>query len=243
MKKRRILWGWGVPPLNAESLPRHVTWNPELRQLCYAPLEEQEQLRGKALAVPAAGTALQPGVPLVLGPWPGSEGNQSEITVTFPLPKAGAALFGVVVMGGADPATSGTFLFVDYSAAREEGAGRPRSVTVGAMSNRTAVQNTSTPGHFGCYSPGVKCANDTLQLTERDSSITLRAFVDNNLAECYWQQNRVAIMVAAPPTETASVSLYSNVSLTPAGVKAWTVADIWISKAELLASPRKDATP
>jgi hypothetical protein len=34
-----------------------------------------------------------------------------------------------------------------------------------------------TTGHFGCYSPGVQCANDTLQLTERDTSITMRAFV------------------------------------------------------------------
>ena len=79
-------------------------------------------------------------------------------------------------MGGADPALSGTFLFVDYSQP-QEGAEWPRSVTVGAISNRTAAQNASTPGHFSCYSPGVQCANDTLQLTERDTSITMRAFV------------------------------------------------------------------
>jgi hypothetical protein len=35
---------------------------------------------------------------------------------------------------------------------------------------------------------------------------------DNNLVECYWQENRVAIMVPAPPTPQASVSLFSNVS-------------------------------
>ena len=181
-------------------------------------------------------------------------------------------------MGATDPAVSGTFFFVDYSQPRV-GAGWPRSVTVGAISNRTSAQNASRPGHFSCNSPGVQCANDTLQLTERDSSITMRAFVvsskeleftgspthesnltspetrfrfdvcgrclrqDNNLAECYWQENRVAIMVSAPPTAHASVALYSNVSLSLVAedaVKAWSVGDIWISEDQLLATPRSD---
>jgi hypothetical protein len=66
---------------------------------------------------------------------------------------------------------------------------------------------------------------------------------DNNLAECYWQENRVAIMVPAPPTAHASVALYSNVSLALAAedaVKARTVGDIWISEDQLLATPRPD---
>jgi hypothetical protein len=58
-----------------------------LFQLCYAPLEEQEKLRGKSLPVPAAAAAaaaaageaaaalvIKPGVPLVIsGGWQGSE--------------------------------------------------------------------------------------------------------------------------------------------------------------------------
>jgi hypothetical protein len=57
----------------------------------------------------------------------------------------------------------------------------------------------------------VKCTNDTLQLTSRDTLLSLRAFVDLNLAECYWQENRVAMMVPAPPTSEASVALVSTV--------------------------------
>lgn len=76
VKNRRILWGWGVPPLNAESLPRHVTWNPELRQLCYSPLEEQSSLRAKSLAVPSR-AELKADVPLVISSgWLGSEVRQ-----------------------------------------------------------------------------------------------------------------------------------------------------------------------
>ena len=65
---RRILWGWGVPPLDAQSLPRSVTWSPELQQLCYSPLVEQDNLRGPALPVPDEGTQLPPGEPKTLGP-------------------------------------------------------------------------------------------------------------------------------------------------------------------------------
>jgi hypothetical protein len=62
-----------------------------LFQLCYAPLEEQEKLRGKSLPVPAAAAAaaaageaaaalvIKPGVPLVIsGGWQGSEVIMSE---------------------------------------------------------------------------------------------------------------------------------------------------------------------
>ena len=213
---RRILWGWGVPPLDAQSLPREVTWNPELQQLCYNPLTEQEALRSTALEVPPGGTELRSGVPLPLGPWPGSVGNQwghcppalspspplplslssspslplslslfrpplsrgselvpcgvatyrlcphaqpivicattvvllahrSEITVTFDLPTAATTL-GLVVMASGDTKSSGVFFFIEWpdpaiSAAAGDGGGWPRTVTVGAMRNRSGYGN------------------------------------------------------------------------------------------------------
>ena len=99
VQQRRILWGWAVPPLDAQSLPREVTWNPELQQLCYAPLAEQAALRSSSLAAPAGGVLLQPGVPHTLGPWPESLGNQSEIVVRFTLPAA-PTTFGLGGDGG-----------------------------------------------------------------------------------------------------------------------------------------------
>lgn len=125
----------------------------------------------------------------------------TQSKVTFVLPTANTVV-GLVVMAGADPSSSGTFFFVDYKTAEEvhpgvavaAGVGGdgewPRTVTVGAMYNRTA---SSGPG-FSCLEAGVICANDTLQLLPSDSTLTMRAFVDNNLAECYWQTNRVSIM-------------------------------------------------
>ena len=239
--KRRILWGWGVPPLDAESLPREVTWNPELEQLCYAPLAEQAELRGPALTIPAIPLTLKAQKPVVIGPWEGSVGNQSEVVATFAIsPSAPETIFGVVVMGGADTATSGTMFFVHYTPP-VTGAGWPRSVTVGAATNRTAT--ASGAESFTCNQPGVICANDTLQLTARDENITLRAFIDNNVAECYWgpqgEENRVAIMVHAPPTAEASVSLVGDESVTVTALSAWQVQSIWVSNEEVLATPRK----
>jgi hypothetical protein len=265
-----VLWGWGVPPLNAQSLPREVTWNAELQQLCFNPLAEQAELRGAALpvppATPAAPLALASGEPLVLGPagggpWLGSKGNQSEISATFSLPRPGdaggagsgaaaaAVLFGVVVMAGADARTSGTFFFVDYDpAAAPATPDGVREYTVGAATNRTALFAAGGNPHFSCHAEGVRCYNDTLRLAAHETTVTLRAFVDNNLAECYWQQNRVASMVGCLPQHTpeAAAALVSvGAEGAPAqgvqAVEAWAVQGAWTSKEELLATPRPDA--
>ena len=55
---------------------------------------------------------------------------------------------------------------------------------MGAATNRTAAGALHEA--FTCNAPGVICANQTLQLNQRDTNVTLRAFVDNNVAECYW---------------------------------------------------------
>ena len=79
--------------------------------------------------------------------------------------------------------------------------------------------------------------------TQADTGLTLRAFVDNNLAECFWQTNRVAIMVEAPATPEAAAAVVNTgmpaVKLQAAA--AWQVGGIWISKEEMLATPRPDA--
>jgi hypothetical protein len=231
--------GWGVPPLDAQSLPREVTWNPELQQLCYAPLREQASLRSAPLAVPKGGTvALEAGKPVVLGGgsgWAGSVGNASEFITNFTLPRA-ATTFGLAVMAGADVTSSGTFFFVEYLPADPE-VEWPRTVVVGAMTNRSGAEANG----FSCLGYGVQCANDTLQLTERDTAITLRAFVDNNLAECYWQDNRVAMMVHTPATTQAAAALVSTAeAVAVTDMVAWQVGSIWISTEELLATPHPD---
>jgi hypothetical protein len=36
---------WQVPPASTQTLPRHITWHPQLQQLMHSPVEEQALLR------------------------------------------------------------------------------------------------------------------------------------------------------------------------------------------------------
>eukprot|EP00911_Craspedida_sp_UC1_P000571 UC1_evm3s438 len=114
VKSRRINWGWArVPPASTQTLPREVTWNPELQQLVFSPLEEQDQLRGQQLTKMDTPTAVAANQTVSLGKWPLNAGNQSEIEVTFARPTV-AGIFGVVVMAGPDASKSGMLFYIDY---------------------------------------------------------------------------------------------------------------------------------
>eukprot|EP00937_MAST-01D_sp_MAST-1D-sp2_P003400 g3400.t1 len=99
---RRILWGWarvaygpwddGNPwESSAHTLPREVTWHPELQQLVFQPLPEQAELRAGVLGRRAAQDLPPTGAPLSLG-LPPALGNQSEVIVTFARPVAAVNL-------------------------------------------------------------------------------------------------------------------------------------------------------
>jgi len=106
VKKRRINWGWAFvnggsttenfPGKGVTTLPREVTWNPELQQLVHSPLEEQDLLRGEQLAN-LRGQDIAANTTVSLGKWPESIGNQSEVEVIFERPSIPARV-GVVVM-------------------------------------------------------------------------------------------------------------------------------------------------
>jgi sucrose-6-phosphate hydrolase SacC (GH32 family) len=123
VKRRRINWGWAqVPPASTQTLPREVTWHPELQQLVYSPVEEQEQLRGAVIGslqsrviAANATTALE---------LPAQLGNQSEVRVSFERPAAAVRL-SVNVMVDAARSAKGVEFFIDY----QPGAAK---VTVGS---------------------------------------------------------------------------------------------------------------
>jgi sucrose-6-phosphate hydrolase SacC (GH32 family) len=96
-KKRRINWGWAqVAPGSTQSMPREVTWNPELQQLVHSPIEEQANLREDAIGSLKSQT-LPAGKVVSLG-LPQKLGNQSEIRVSFARPSVSTTL-SVKVMG------------------------------------------------------------------------------------------------------------------------------------------------
>merc|ERR1712093_933245 len=109
VKKRRINWGWatiGNAPTQVQSMPREITWHPELQQLVYSHVEEQDSLRTKIIGSFKGGDCTSPrslGLPKYVG-------NQSEIMVSFSRPTVDATLAVKVMVTG----TSGTEFTVDY---------------------------------------------------------------------------------------------------------------------------------
>jgi hypothetical protein len=102
VKKRRINWGWArVPPASTQTLPREVTWNPELQILVHSPIEEQKELRAGVIGslneqTLPAGSAVSLGLPEQVG-------NQSELMVSFQRPTKAARLAVSVMEGPSGP--------------------------------------------------------------------------------------------------------------------------------------------
>ena len=112
VKGRRINFGWAtVPPASTQTLPREVTWHPELQQLVYSPVEEQDSLRGSVIGS-LKGEVLDANVSTSLQ-LPKQAGNQSEIRVSFERPTAAVRL-SVHVMADAQRSIEGTEFFVEY---------------------------------------------------------------------------------------------------------------------------------
>jgi sucrose-6-phosphate hydrolase SacC (GH32 family) len=106
VKDRRINWGWAqtAGPTNVQTMPREITWHPELQQLVYSPVDEQDKLRLKQIG--------QFSGPLTENPTsldlPKYVGNQSEIIVSFSRPEKDANL-SVMVMAKKDLSVSSRF--------------------------------------------------------------------------------------------------------------------------------------
>eukprot|EP00931_Biecheleriopsis_adriatica_P038940 TRINITY_DN22273_c0_g1_i1.p1 TRINITY_DN22273_c0_g1~~TRINITY_DN22273_c0_g1_i1.p1 ORF type:complete len:580 (-),score=94.96 TRINITY_DN22273_c0_g1_i1:93-1832(-) len=117
VKDRRINFGWArtAGPTNVQTMPREITWHPELQQLVYSPVDEQDMLREKEIGGFVgqlhANKAESLGLPTFVG-------KQSEVLVSFSRPKADAML-GVTVMQSHD-SIAGTMFTVDYKAGTKQ---------------------------------------------------------------------------------------------------------------------------
>ena len=138
-----------IQPNMSMALLRVMTWNRELSQLEFAPLEEQALLRESVLAQ-AENVTVVVGQEQPLGAWTGGEGNNSEIEVVFQLPR-GPARFGVVVManGKSTSNKTGTYFWVDYAGAQAHTA------VVGAHSGGSAGPGGSSNLQYAKVMEGV----------------------------------------------------------------------------------------
>ena len=213
MKGRRINFGWAtVPPQSTQTLPREVTWHPELQQLVYSPVEEQNSLRGAVIgSLQSQVLTANASTPFNL---PAQAGNQSEVRVTFERPH-GAARLSVNVMVDAQRSRKGTEFFIDF---------KP------SQTNEAVKVQVGSGG-----------TTDTLSLLPADTTIELILYIDNTFTEAYWMGGRVAMTVVTPASggkEDVTVSA-SQPGVTVAAT-AWEVGSIWVTPEEVKRTPRRN---
>lgn len=118
---------------------------------------------------------------------------------------------------------------------------------------RVQVGDPKTQVEFTvAYEPGkasveVGCPSlrlqDTLRLSPSDQTITVRVFVDNVMAEVYWQNGRV-VMTLPLLFSTGGCSMAVQADqpgVTLKSATAWEVKSVWVSVDQVLRTPRRDA--
>jgi len=211
VKKRRINYGWAtVPPQSTQTLPREVTWNPELQQLVYSPVEEQKELRAGIIGslkeqVLTANKTLNLGLPKQLG-------NQSEVIVSFQRPSVATHL-SVKVMATAQG--TGVEFFVDYVPPSNNGVS---SVRVGSGTTVDTLK----------LSPNDKTIDMRLFV---DNTFTEAYWMGGRVA--------MTIVTAATEDADVTVGT-DQTGVTLASATVWKVGSIWVSPEEVKKTPRMD---
>ena len=126
---------------------------------------------------------------------------------------------------------------------------------IGLCTKRSALSNTAQTIwrdviHSRGTTSGVKSPSlvlggrvDRLQLTPLERNLTIQVYVDQVMAEGFWQGGRVAMTrecdstLATGPVKEAGMSLFSSAATT-ASAKAWALHDAWITPQQLLRQPR-----
>lgn len=217
---RRILYGWNRSPPASQSLPRVVTYHPEIQRLVFAPAPELSLLRQTQLPTLANNTALVPNVSVPIAGngsgWPAGAANAVEVRVHWKRP-AGAANLS---LGGA------TVHYTPPPAGAAD-AGAPYNVSV-------------TGGCDGGRQSSLLQGCDGLWLLPSDASIELAVFVDHTVTESFWMDGRVAWTSGAkydPEADGLGLQLHavsSGESVVVESVQAWEMGSAWINETQAL---------
>ena len=229
--QRRIMWGHvatGDDTGNCLTMPREVLYHAELQQLVFAPLAEQEQLRGRALrdsgeAVLAPNTS----VTISEADWPEGAVRQAEVLLELALPAAAARLTLTLCDAATSPdakARLDVHYHIDYS---PPALGQPYTAVVGAVCDSGSGCGGANGGGIGGAS------NATLAILTSDESLSIRVFTDQEISEVYWQGGRAvfATAIALSSMRAPAVRVMVPVGSAPWSLKrvrCWTVDGIWV---------------
>ena len=201
VQRRRINWGWARTPHGAQTMPRSLTYHPQLQQLVSSPLDESSALRMLPPLAEERDFRVNNSAAHSLGRF-GARTNSSELRVFVRRPAA-AAVVTISVAGVHAGITCG-----------------PAAAAHGGIA--------SVMGCTGC-----------LRLLPTEDTLELRLFVDQTVAESYYQGGRVAYTSSVRSLDPAADAfLSSNTSIVVMNATLWEMGDQWISEEELLATPR-----
>ena len=215
---RRILFGWNKSPPASQSLPRVVTYHPDIRRLVFTPAPELSLLRQRQLSTMQNGTLLLPNVSVPIAgngsSWPPGAANAVEVRVRWKRP-TGAA---VLSLGGAT---------IHYNPPPE-------------TADADKPYNVSVTGGCGGRPSSLAQGCDGLWLLPTDASIDLTIYIDHTVTESFWMDGRVAWTSGAhydPRGDASGLQLQavtSGESVVVESVQAWEMGSAWINETQAL---------
>lgn len=86
--------------------------------------------------------------------------------------------------------------------------------------------------------------SDELKMLTSDNVLSLRVFTDRTVVEAYWMDGRVAMTSDVKPAMAQSgapqVQVFATADSSISSVNAWEMGSIWVTKEQVLATPRVD---
>lgn len=177
VNKRHIMWVWGTVTSGIQTIPRHMTYHPGIKQIVYGPVAEMVQLRTKTLdSVSGKTLGNAQGVTI-------KAASAADIVITVAIPKAAATIS--VAIGG------GSVVF-EYTPATDEALASASPWLCGVG--------------FKAAQGGKMVSSDQVPLLADDTELTMRVFLDGSVAEAYWMGGRVAMTIATLPVASVTIT-------------------------------------
>ena len=213
-KGRQIMWVWGTLESGIQTVPRDMTYHPGLLRIVYSPVAEMRALRGAQIDTVTSPTSIAATTPLTL-----KASKACDIVLSFTPPTVATT---ITVTFEAKTKSTITIDFVPPPAAvtsnlfDKSGAGKPWMVDIGVVK-----------------------FTDKLPMLPDDKELTLEIFLDNYVAEAYFQNGRVAMtsdLVNLVDVKSVTVAATGAGGVTLTSATVYAMGDIHVPVADVLAA-------
>lgn len=186
---------------------------------------------------------VSPDTPRILGDWPDSAGNQSEVKVAFNVPSSKTTL-GVGIMTANGVAT--VEAYIEFVPSPPSPSSSPSaspvswevSVGIRPSPSLTPHQHHQLHEHTHAHTHAFTAR---LPLLPSDKSLDMHVFVDNVMAEVFFMGGRVALTAPLETTQEAGFTLFTrggDQAVIASEVSVWHLQSTWVSPNDVRTAPR-----